>query len=208
MDWQHPHRSILPSLHGDVVMALTRLRRPVTGRELAADVGASHEGVRQVLLALEEHGLVTAQVAGRARMVALNRDHLALPAIEAMAGMQTAFFERLRAEIARWPARVRPESVVIFGSVARGDATVASDVDVLLVRPGRVPPDDPAWLARNSALAGSIERWTGNRCELIEYTATELREPRRARSSFVKAIADEGVNVYGRPINRIVQGVA
>lgn len=64
MDWVQAHRAITPSLHGDVLMALARLRRPVTGRELAADVGASHEGVRQVLLALEEQGLVITQRPG------------------------------------------------------------------------------------------------------------------------------------------------
>ncbi len=207
MDWQHPQGSISPSLHGDVLMALTRLRRPVTGRELAADVGASHEGVRQVLLALEEQGLVLSQAAGRARMVVLNRDHLAFPAIEAMGGMRIAFFERVRAEIVKWPTP-RPVSVAVFGSVGRGDATVASDVDVLLVRPDRVRPDDAGWLGRSAALADSITRWTGNHCELVEYTASELLEPRRARSSFVKAIAEEGVTVYGRPIDRLLGGAA
>lgn len=207
MDWVRPHRVITPSLHGDVVMALARLRRPVTGRELATDIGASHEGVRQVLLALEEQGLVVSQSAGRSRMVALNRDHLAVPVIEALADLRARFFERLQAVVASWPVP-RPESVVVFGSVARGDSDVASDVDVLLVRPERVAPDDPAWLDRAAGLAASVERWTGNRCELIEYTARELRKPVRARSAFVEAIIAEGVTVFGKPLDRLLKAVA
>ncbi len=207
MDWIRPHGVIAPSLHGDVVMALARLRRPVTGRELAVDVGASHEGVRQVLIALEEQGLVITQTAGRSRLATLNRDHLAVQAIDALAAMRAEFFARLRVAVVAWPVP-RPESVVVFGSVARGDATSASDVDVLMVRPEHVRSDDPAWLDRSSALAESVTRWTGNRCELVEYTAGELRKPSRARRSFVEAIVAEGVTVYGKPIGRLLEVVS
>ena len=207
MDWLRPHSVIAPSLHGDVVMALARLRRPVTGRELAGYIGASHEGVRQVLLALEQQGLVVSQSAGRSRMVTLNRDHLAVRAIEALAGMRQDFFERLRALIGSWPVP-RPTSVVVFGSVARGDATAASDVDVLIVRPDHVAPDEIVWLDQIAALAASVTRWTGNHCELVEYTAGELRKPGRARSTFVEATVIDGVTVYGKPLGRLLRGVA
>ena len=207
MDWLRPHAVITPSLHGDVMMALARLRRPVTGRELAADIGASHEGVRQVLLTLEEQGLVLSQPAGRSRLVTLNRDHLAVGAIDAMAAMRAEFFDRARAMVASWPTP-RPESVVVFGSVARGDADSASDVDVLIVRPERVSPDEPGWIDRSAGLAASMTLWTGNRCDLVEYTAHELRKPTRARSAFVKAIVADGVTVYGKPLGRLLEGVA
>lgn len=117
--------------------------------------------------------------------------------------MRAEFFGRLRAAITAWSVP-RPETVVVYGSVARGDADSASDVDLLIVRPERVKPDDPAWLDRSSALADVVTRWTGNRCEPVEYTARELRKPTRARSSFVETIVTEGVTVYGKPLDRVL----
>jgi predicted nucleotidyltransferase len=204
MDLARAHRCIAPSLHGDVLVELERARRPLTGRELAARVGASQEGVRRVVGELEAQGVVNVQTAGRAHLVELNRDHVAYPVVQAMASLRLALLDRMREYVRAW-TRPKPATVVLFGSAARGDAATSSDVDVLIVRRDDVDADGARWLDMMGGFADAIQRWTGNRCEIVEYTTTELRRMARSKSPLFQAIVDDGVLIYGEAPRRLVR---
>lgn len=117
-------------------------------------------------------GVVLVEVRPRAKLYTLNRRHLAAAAIEDLANLRGRLISALRAEIATWQRA--PVGAWLFGSTARGDGDVASDVDLLLVRPSGVAEDDPSWLEQGERLVDAVQGWTGNRCALIEYEEDEL----------------------------------
>ena len=108
------------------------------------------------------------------------------------------FRERVAAHISRWtPA---PVGVYLFGSAARGDGRRDSDVDLLVVRPDDVAPDDPVWSAHVADLERSVTAWTGNPGQVVEHGAAELRRAAAEREPLIDALRAEAVTVAGASI--------
>jgi predicted nucleotidyltransferase len=176
MKTSHPISCVIPSVDGLALEVLAGTTAPmplVTVHALARD--ASVSGVRKALLRLVHTGVVY-EVAGG---FILNRDHLAAPAVAALANMRSALFERIRALTADWsPA---PSLVGMFGSAARREGDNESDIDLLVVTDA---PDAPS---QTASLAGAVERWTGNSCHVIALTPTDVRRMRRQREPILSA---------------------
>lgn len=68
----------------------------------------------------------------------------------------------------------RPVHVSVFGSAARADGQVESDIDLLIVRPENLAEDDPHWREQLHRLAERIERWSGNHASLHEITLERI----------------------------------
>ena len=195
MDFQHPFRILTPNLEGDILSLLSRADKSYTGREMQRALGVSQDAVRLALRRLATQGVVTAEPGGgRAILYQLNRDHLASPWIQGIASLRLELIERLRSEIQGWT--VQPAAAVLFGSVARNEATRTSDLDLLIIRPARVGADDDAWQAQLLALIDAANRWTGNEARVLEYGADELiglvgQEP------VLQHAAEEGIDLAG-----------
>ena len=174
MDLSDPIRTVIPSAHGPVLEVLARTDVPLTGRAVAALTAGrvSPARARQVLLDLVESGLVTAQDAPPARLYRLNRQHLAADAVTALASLRATLLDRMRAGCQTWATPAR--AVWLFGSLARGESTAESDIDVLVVRSDRVDADDPDWVEQLAVFAVQVRDWTGNACEVLEYGEAEL----------------------------------
>ena len=142
MDLTQPWALIRSPIDLEVLMVLRGIMHPLTGREVARLVRhGSQSSVNAALRRLAEEGVLTAQQAGSAYLYTFNREHLAAPAVEQLAGMRSELERRIRDEIAGW--EIAPAHVSIFGSVARGEAGVGSDVDLFVVRSQKVTVDDP-----------------------------------------------------------------
>lgn len=148
-------------------------------------------GVRRALEHLVAEGIVSRERAGRAFLYRLNRDHLAAPWIEGLASLRLELIARLRQAVASW--QLPPDASVLFGSAARGEAGRESDIDLLVIRPSTVDPDDPIWQEQVSTLRSAASAWTGNDARVLEYGADELD---RAEPVLDTAAA-EGVELSG-----------
>jgi predicted nucleotidyltransferase len=196
MDVAQPYTAICPTLDSEVLAVLAGTTRPLTGREVARLTGrTSHRGVAEVLSRLVEHGLVERQEAGRALLFTLNREHLAAPAVEILASMRTELLRRIRELVDTW--EIEATHVSIFGSMARGDGSTQSDIDVFVVRPDAVPEDEPQWRAQLDALAGRIERWTGNKSSIAEVTADGIERLLREDRPIVTELRSDAICVAG-----------
>lgn len=174
MDLSNPIGTVIPSAHGPVLEVLARTDVPLSGRAVAAltEGRVSHARTRQVLLDLVASGLVSAQDAPPARLYRLNRQHLAADAVTALASLRASLLDRMRTSCQSWATPAR--AVWLFGSLARGESTAGSDIDVLVVRPDRVEVDDPNWVEQLAVFADQVHAWTGNVCEFLEYGEVEL----------------------------------
>lgn len=196
MELQHPLAVITPTVDGDVLTVLARAEATFTGREVHRLVGRySEAGVRNVLTRLAEQGVVLVERAGPSYLYRLNRDHLAAPHIVALAGLRAALLARLRDRLAGWDPP--PVFAALFGSAARGDMQPHSDIDVLIVRPDDVGPDDRRWTDQLDMLIGDVTRWTGNDTRPLEYGDTEACRALRARHPVLEAIRTEGIRLAG-----------
>ena len=194
MDFRRPLQVVTPTLDGDVLSVLARGEAQMTGRELQRVIGhGSHQGIRNAADRLAEQGVVSRRSAGNAYLYELNRDHVAASWIEGLASLPGQVLDRLRDAIRRWEHP--PTLVVLFGSVARGEATPESDLDLLVVRPADCEPDQPAWQEQLSNLQMRASAWTGNDARILELGEQELTggEPRQILAD----AARDGIELYG-----------
>jgi predicted nucleotidyltransferase len=127
---------------GDLLSTPTRLRvlrllvrfptRSWTGRELAKAAGSSPPQTLESLKQFESLGVVWREVVGRAHVWHLAPDHVLVGPIRSLfsfeASLPSRFVAELRAALGELPLR----RATLFGSVARGTETNASDADVFV----------------------------------------------------------------------------
>jgi predicted nucleotidyltransferase len=192
MDFRHPLSTVTPTLDGDVLVVLAGVDAELTGREVhrLANRGSEH-GVRKVLDRLAVEGVVHRRPAGSAKLYRLNREHLAAPAIEALAGLRQELLRRAREAVGAW--ETRPAAVLVFGSFARGEAGRESDIDVLVVRPSAVDPDEPTWRSQLTTLEAALSAWTGNDARVLEYGEDEIASDEEVLASALR----EGIEIAG-----------
>ncbi|TDW87689.1 hypothetical protein EV137_5772 [Kribbella pratensis] len=176
MQFPEPMSSVVPGLHGRVLGVLARTDRPLTGRAVAGllRAPASPSGVQKVLDDLVSNGVVLAEPAGRARLYTLNRDHVAYQAIDQLARLRELLLERIKVEAKTWA--VPAKAIWLFDSTARGQGGSDSDLDLLIVRSDDVDDSDPRWLEQVETLSAHATLWSGNSCEVVEYSAQEVQD--------------------------------
>ncbi len=198
-----PLRVITPTVDGDVLTALARAEAEFTPPELHRIIGSySTEGIRKALARLVDQGIVTSHRVGNARAYRLNRAHLAAPAVEALADLKGALLSRLRTRLAAW--EIAAAYAALFGSGAHGPMRAESDLDVFVVRPAEVDPDDDRWREQLASLARDVWEWTGNDLRILEYDTDEVARGRASNASVLRDIATEGIRLAG-PADHLTQ---
>lgn len=203
MDVSRPYTAVCPTLDGDVLRVLAGTSLGLTGRQVAAMTGGrSHKGVLDSLHRLTAHGLVKRVPLNRAYLFALNRDHIAAEAVELLMGMREKLFGLIKKEIGDWD--ISPVQASVFGSTARGDGGLDSDIDVLIVRPPGVSEDE-RWEAQVDALRDKIEAWTGNPANIVDRSEKQLAELARRQRPIVAELRSDAIPVAGRPIETLLE---
>jgi predicted nucleotidyltransferase len=116
-----------------ILRELNLRKKGITGREAARLIGITHRSVLQVLSHLESLKLVKKEGVGRAYYFTLNRKHylyktIIIPMFEAEKQLAPTLFKDIAKALGMFS-----ESIILFGSVARGEETIESDFDICLV---------------------------------------------------------------------------
>ena len=185
-----------------VLAVLLRVEAPVTGRAVARIAGLTQSTAQRALTRLREAGLVVAEPAPPSFLYRANRDHLAMPALTSLLRLDNELRARMAQHVAEW--RVTPASVVIYGSIAREEATAGSDLDVLVVRPHTTEPDDPTWQLQLAELAHRLQLWSGRRASIIEMSRSEAAQGLADREPFLVEADRDGWLIAGSPLGEPV----
>ena len=94
---------------------------------------------------------------------------------------------RLALVVQRLVTAYQPESIYLFGSVARGDADTDSDYDLLIVVPDDAAPD-----RRQSRLAYQVLRGTGRAVDALVCTHSWFFARTHLRASLPGTVLREG----------------
>lgn len=205
MDLSAPFPAMFPTVDSAVLTVLTASLKPRTGREIARLAGKSQTATQRVLDRLVAHGLVLRKDAGRARVYEFNWEHLAAEPISELTDLRQMLFYRLREVFELWP--LSPYHASVFGSAARGDGGLDSDVDIFLVRPPGIHEDDERWQAQVGSLASGVFEWTGNHAGIVEVGKEELEQLRRNQPAIVRSMRADAVDVAGTPVQSLLKRV-
>lgn len=187
MNLAQPYADVVPGARGSVLATLAQLAAPVTVRALARHAGVSPQAALQAVNELADAGIVHVTPAGRALMVALNREHLAAGAILGLASLRAQLVDRLKGELSSWSNLA---GAWLFGSAARGDGDRGSDIDLLLVADGTAAGE---WEEACTRLTTAVQAWTGNPTQLVEHTRNSFAGLVRQRNLLVAALRSDGI---------------
>ncbi|MDA8117657.1 MAG: nucleotidyltransferase domain-containing protein [Actinomycetota bacterium] len=190
MDLGRPLSTVTPTLDGDVLAVLAQAETTFTTGQLHRVLGRySEDGIRKVLMRLRGQGIVLAERVGNAYAYRLNREHLAAGPVIALAHSRALLLERLEAQLAAW--RPGPVYAAVFGSAARGDMNVNSDIDILVIRPDDA--DEDAWEQQVTGLAAQVTRWTGNDARPLQFAVGEVGD----HEPVLRDVLRDGLTVAG-----------
>ena len=193
MRLQHPFEIITPTLDGEILSVLAGADdwfSVNTIHELLSH--RSDEGIRKTLKRLVSVGIADELGAGRAFLYRLNRDHLGAEAIIVIARLKQLFYTKLTEMFLAW--EIQPRYVALFGSAARAQMNLESDVDILLVQ-----PDDAiehVWEEQINQLVLTASRWIGNEIRPLLYTESDVRTLGTSEPVF-EFISTEGIPLLG-----------
>lgn len=194
MDFRHPLQIVTPTLDADVLTVLARADVEMSGREIRRRAHrGSHQGIRNAADRLAREGIVERRSVGNAHLYRLNRNHLAAEWVEKLATVPEQLLGRLRDAIAAWTRP--PLLAMLFGSVASGQASATSDIDLLIVRARGCDPDDPNWNRQLTELQANVTAWSGNDARVLEYGQDEL--PHASHEPVLRDALRDGVELYG-----------
>jgi hypothetical protein len=163
----------------------------------------SHSGVLKVLDRLSEQGLVKRVELNRTHLYSMNREHLAAPAVEILMDMRNSLIDRMRTLTGEW--RVPATHLSLFGSAARGDGDVESDIDLFVVRGDSLADTNPLWGQQVQDLRTSAERWTGNSTSVIEVSDTRLAGLAAEGALVLGELLRDGVLIAGRSLRTLAE---
>lgn len=192
----HPLSGIFADAGARVLDVLLAAARPLSGREVAERAGVAPTTAGQALDALYEAGLVRVRPRGRALLWSIDESH-------ALTRMLRAWTAEIDAEARATVETVLgevPAALVVFGSAARGEDHVDSDVDVLLVAGD--PIRRRRYRERSAAIARRLRLLLGRRVDIIVMDVNELRG--RAQNSFVRNVTQDGRTLAGTSIAELV----
>lgn len=191
VDYRRPLESLIPGTQGRVLAVLAKTDAELTMRSVAELSGVSVGSASNVLNRLVMLGLVERREAGSAALVRLRTDNEAAKLVIALAGLRSHVIDLLRAEAKK--LRPAPESLYLFGSFARGEATATSDIDVLAI----TATDQPSLTESLGHWCEVSSRVAGNPVALITVTKREWSKLLKSGNALWESIARGGILLAG-----------
>lgn len=174
MDVAKPISSVIPTLDGPVLATLAATTAPIILSEIHRRAGrGSKSGVRRVLSRMVQVGVIHEVLGG----FVLNRDHVAANSVVALADLHGELVRRIRLEVQS--SGIETSLVGLFGSAARHDGDITSDIDILIISESTDIDDFRGHLGKQVFL------WTGNHAQVVAITNSELRRLRKVNEPIV-----------------------
>ena len=201
MDFKRPVEAVIPGAQGKILAVLVETTAELNLRTVARLSGVSVAQTSRILPSLVALGLVKRREVPPSALFGFVHDHLASQAIALLARAR----ERVIHELGQTAAALDPApvSVIVFGSLARGDADTHSDIDVVVVRPEALDEDDDRWRRALEDWCNNAERLTGNSIEVLEIAEPEIAERLSGSGVVWRDVTRDGVTVFGAAIEQL-----
>lgn len=186
MFFREPFGGVIPGARGAVLSVLLRTGTPLTGRQVHGLLKDAYSlwTVQEALKVLAQLGIVDTQAVGRAGIHSINEEHAAVSALRAIVDPVAV----LR-EVVGTVAGADVRAVILFGSIARGEAAPESDVDLAVIAPR-------SW-DRRVELEESVLTRVGNACDVLVFTPAEFDRLASSGEPVVRDILRDGIALVG-----------
>ena len=207
VDYSRPVEAVIPGATGRLLAALARVEAEVPVSILASIAGVGRTRASGIIGELSDLGIVECREVGRTVLVSLARHSVAGELIDRLAHLGSEVIARLRALASELePA---PETLLVFGSFARGEADANSDLDILAVRSPAADPDK--WAAALSVFAEQARELAGGPVQVLDYDLDGLRRKAGPKAKvgreFWNAVRRDAIVLTGSQLYDLIDGV-
>ncbi len=201
MDFRRPVQAVIPGAQGRILAVLAETSAELNLRTIARLSGVSVAQTSRSLPALVQLGIVERREVPPSALFRLVEEHVAAQAILALGRARQTVLEELgRAAL---QLLTPPTSVIVFGSLARGEAGPDSDLDVVVARPESVGEDDDEWTSGVEHWRQQARRLTGNPVEVVDVSERDVARLLRSRRPLWAGIARDGIVIAGRSFDEL-----
>lgn len=187
---------------------LSLIREPITQREVARRARLQHRTVQLALDDLVALGIVSRIQGGRDFLVSLDRGHRLAPPIEELFRVEGEHFLEIRSALTRLAVDERRQngvlSLVLFGSAARADDKIESDLDVLVIAENAAAVDTA--VTRLEVGKERLRKRFGVSLHSIGYTLAQARRLWRQRRPPLDDAQRDGIPLVGPPLRQLLSG--
>lgn len=173
----------------------------LTGRALGTLVGTSAFKINGVVRALAAHGVLNQTLVGNAHLCRLNEHHILVrEVVNYLIDYENNFLTNLGKAVME-KLTPHPLSIILYGSIARGDENPSSDVDLMFIykdeeEPGSIHKADPVfeWITRNY----------GNPAGIRRIRISEFQNPELEHRELIRNIIKEGKSIAGLSMTEVL----
>jgi len=165
-----------------------------TGNAMAKETGYSQPAVWRALHELKAQGLSSCERSGKAEVWQFNSMHVFAPELKRLSRPRHALADSVLSLIRKEVGLSQLDYAVLFGSIARGEETPESDID-LLVAYRRDSGEGQVRKGINQ-VAARVTEMTGNALSPIYYSAKEFKAKRK--TAFISEAMTQGIVIYQR----------
>ena len=204
MDVSVPLRSFFSDVESRTFLALDRVAGGMTGRQVTEVIRSnSPSHVRRALKKLEDLGLVTSRQVGNAYVYETNKEHILWPVIQTINSSIDIFKQRVRELVLTSEA---PDATVwLYGSTARKQSTIKSDIDLVLIVPEETSDDILNELTTQLSVCGEL--WTGNETNVYGISEQGLVYRKEQQDPLFDAWMKEAKPIMGPSIQDFIKAL-
>ena len=164
--------------------------------ELEKITGTPHATVWRTVLDVENAKILRSRLLGKkTKLFNLIEGSPYLPALKSALAVETLPLREVAEEFAREVSKlVAIESCVLYGSVARGAATLESDIDVLVL----VKKSTKALKEQITKIAGDVSHRTGRSIVPTVLLDFEFDGMVKTKHEFATAVKKDGITIFRR----------
>jgi hypothetical protein len=95
----------------------------------------------------------------------------------------------------------------LFGSAARADGGLDSDIDLFLVRRSGVDAEDPVWSRQLADLSSEVMVSTGNTAGIIDFAENDIQQLLADTPPVLWELRRNGIDLAGTPLRELLRSV-
>jgi len=164
--------------------------------ELEKIIGAPHATVWRTVWDMEKAKILRSRLLGKKmKIFNLIKDSPYLSVLKSAVAAEIFPLRGVAEEFAREVSKLGAvESCILYGSVARGAATLESDIDVLVL----VKKSTKALKAQITKIASDVSHRTGRSIAPTVLLDSEFDEMAKTKHEFATAVKKEGITIFRR----------
>ena len=189
----------------DILLLLSRHRfSEYTISEIAKYTQHPEQSVKRAVDVLCENGLVEDTPEGNRRLISINRGRLSIPDDPYLQIPQTEFQEPAKTAVEEFESRLdKVQAIVLYGSVARGEADRRSDIDLWVL----VSKDRPKEQRKANEVKNELEekKFDGDRYGFDIDVESVSSIPKYTEE--IREIVNSGITLYEKENSETVRNL-